>query len=193
MRLLSRSVWCCWVCGVACGACAVLTYDAGRHFHWIFFVKVLGDTLSLVGCTTCLLYVSTAFRALWYPSREGRRAHLMICLFMMSYAATLLPWLMEIAGIIESTVLGNISDCLLSLNGVANVLVYALSQRLARGRVWSLNEEGADGDFVEWAGEANVRVGFDFREHEEHAISRVQRQALRQSERDIQAAGSAAR
>ena len=65
----------------------------------------------------------------------------------------------------------NVSIALLSLNGVANVLVYALSQRLARGRVWSLNGEGADGDFVEWAGEANVRVGFDFREHEEHAVS----------------------
>ena len=40
-----------------------------------FYERGVGDTLLLVGCATCLLYVSTAFRALWYPSsRRTSRA-----------------------------------------------------------------------------------------------------------------------
>merc|ERR1712243_289439 len=80
------------------------------------------------------------------------------------------------------------SIVLLRFNGVSNVLTYALNSQMARSTVLPpdvLDDRGPrDNEFVHWAGASNVRVGFDFWEHEEHFVARVQRVALRRSEHE---------
>ena len=53
--------------------------------------------------------------------------------------------------------------------------------KMARSTVLAsdvLDDRGpTDNEFVHWAGESNVRVGFDLWEHEEHLVAGVQRVA----------------
>ena len=184
MRLLSSSVWLCWVPGLV-GSVLDLTDVSCEHESMC--VKVEGFVMLGASCMTCCLYLLSALRALWYPGQQERRAHTMVCLYVVSFVVTVLPFQLHSTIVLQKT-LSHISIVLLRFNGVSNVLTYALNSQMARSTVLApdvLDDRGPrDNEFVHWAGASNVRVGFDFWEHEEHLVARVQRVALRRSEHE---------
>ena len=185
MRLLSRSVWLCWVPGlVACVIDRTLHICEPKKSEC---TQVQVFIMLGAGCLTCSLYLLSAFRALWYPGQQERRAHAMVCLYVASYGVSLLPYLLVNVTPLQQP-FRHISLVLMRFNGVANVLTYALNSKMARASVLAPDVLGdrhtTDNDFVCWAGVSNVRVGFDLWEHEQHLVPRVQSIASRRSEQE---------
>ena len=141
-----------------------------------------------VSCLTCSCHLLSAFRALWYPGEQERRARIMLCLFFVSYGATLLPSELTVV-IPDQQQFFNVSVVLLRFNGLGNVLAYSLNSYLARSTVVARDmlreRDSGERDFVEWACECNVRVVFDIWNHEQQLVPGVQHLSMRRSEEEI--------
>ena len=190
MRFISRSVWWCWLPGVVVLVLGTFI-DPQCPLHTESTCSIVESRVVLgVSCLTCAFYLLSAFRAFWYPGEQERRARIMLCLFFVSYAVTLLPYELTTTGVIPyQRKFYDVSVLLLQFNGLVNVLAYALNPYLARSTVVARDvlreRDSGERDFVEWAGGCNVRVVFDIWNHEQQLVPGVQRLSLRRSEEEI--------
>ena len=106
-----------------------------------------------VSWLTCSCYLLSAFQALWYPGEQERRARIMLCLFFVSYGATLLPY--ELAVVIAGQQqFVDVSWVLLQFNGLVNVLACSLNSYLARSTRSTVVPLGRHG--ASWSGRASA-------------------------------------
>ena len=184
MHFLSNTLWCCWLIGVGVG---VLDFAQNRCETRSACTTAEGYTSALCCCLTCVTYGVTAFRALRFPEGQERRAHKVVCVYLLSYVITLLPYQISVMLAAPTTdSLRIAAEVLLKFNGFLNVQVYALNESLARGTVWSADVAAVSNiaavDFAQRAGKSNVRVGFSVVAHELNFVASVQQEALRRSE-----------
>lgn len=148
-------------------------------------VQHLAEELCLcVAAATFLLYVCAACRAMWYPQRACRRAHRMVWIFPLTFLITVAPIVgTKLAGITGDKALPAIlSEVGVSMNGMANVMVYSCISRWAP----RLGDETGDASsYSQGRGSVGLPVGFSMR-HERLCVPAVQRTAMALSEAETE-------
>jgi len=180
MRFLNRSVPLCWLLALLGGALQIVDYFVRGSLH-----ELEGMLMMVLATAIFLLYLSIAFRVMWYPARQALRAHMMVFLFPITFAVTLGPlalqWMFHFNFSHASAVCAN-------LNGIGNLLMYTLNANFSRAGLLELDRMPSSraecDEFVQWAGIRALPVGFAADE-EVISVPRDQLSALRNSAAEI--------
>ena len=156
---------------------------------WVFWLNSLKGwrsdlvwqwTLAVPGCIAIVFYVLAWLRSICFPSREELRACRMVWLYLLTFVLTTLPFIISPFRRRPDDIVRE----LIGLNGFLNVLIYHCNSRFS-GTGWSDVTNGTRSPMIEWAGPSSRPVAFSVRSPEVLTVPAVQREALRESDREI--------